>query len=536
MRPLRPLALALLLLAPRGAGAAEAVFGVEALTDFNTNVFGQPEGGDKDGSFRGGPFMLLRDRTGNLNWELGYRPSYQAFYTLSGVNSFYHFADGEISWRPSADWDFYANESFSYTPVRSTSTQTVDGTVLAQPIPDFTNQQVLQNYLTVGVRHAFTPRWFSDVSVSSSILDYESDLYSDSASYGAQGFLTYLLTPRDTIGGGLGYTAQTIQPVVLDPTTTSYYQLFGIWNHDFSPTLRLEANAGPTLVSSPDSLQEQFDGIPQYSLFRLNQAGQVTTFPIDPGSCSIQNGVVSIDTCSVYALPFVPGLLPGQVQPQALTSADLGLDSFVTLPLVGPRPDDGGTELTYFANIKLEKEWKNLVTSIRYLRNASTTSGLNQSIITDTLNFVGVWSPSPVWRATLAAYLTMRESNADQPQYFVVGEVVPGLVPCSIFVSVINQTVGCGTLPGARATGVNATVARSNRTNLTNYLVSAQLNRSITRSSYVYARFTWDRQNTRIEGENLFSSATVLNTSSVNRYIVAVGFVYEFDPIHLSWD
>lgn len=523
MRALRFVLPILLVLAPSSARAAEAVFGVEGLTSFNTNVFYQSEDGQKGGSFRGGPFVRLRDRTGQLNWALNYRPSYEAFYNVSGINSFYHFADGEVSWQPSAATEFYANDQFSYTPTRSVTELSGGGTVLAQPAPDFRNNQVLQNYFNIGIRHALTPRWFGDISLSSSILDYDTELFSDSSSLSGQGFATYMLSPRDRVGGGLGYSRQTVEPPQSESSSTNYYQLYAIWNHDFSPSFRFRANAGPTVVVAPETLAESFAGVPEFSL--TTESGD--RFPIDPASCTINNGVVDIGTCGVYRLP-------GFAQPPFLTSGQLGLDSFVTLPLVGEKPDDGGTSLTYFANVAVEKEWRNVKTALSYVRNASTTSGLSQSLITDTFRFTGDWRPSPLWNVLLSAYYIQRTSTSDQPQFFVVGQVASGIVPCSLQIG--GAVIACGTLDGVRATGVRATLRGSAETKLDNYLVTLQVNRNLTRSSYAYVRATWDRQYSRREFEDLFTESTYFATSSVNRYVVAIGFVYEFDPVHLAWD
>lgn len=523
MRALRFVLPVLLVLAPSSVRAAEAVFGVEGLTQFNTNVFYQTENGQKAGSFRGGPSLILRDRTGQLGWKMRYRPSYEAFYNVSGIDSFYHLADGEISWRPSAATELYANDIFSFTPTRSVSFESETGNVLAQTVPDFANDQVLQNTLNLGIRHAFTPRWLADVSVSSSILDYQGDIYTDSSSLNGQAFATYGLTAADRIGGGFGYSRQTIEPPIADSSTTSYYQLYTIWNHDFSPTFRFQANAGPTLVDSPSNLQESFSDIPEFSL----PVGNGTLLPINPASCEIQSGVVNIGTCNVYTLP-IGG------SPPFLTANQLGLDSLVTLPLSGSRPDSGGTSLTYFANLSVTKQWRNFSLTASYVRNASTTSGINQSVITDTYRLFGAWRPSPLWEFLLTGLFIQRTSDADQPQYFVVGQVAPGAVPCSLVV--FGSVVDCGTLPGVRATGVAATLRGSAETRYSTYLITTQINRYLSRSTYVYARFTWDRQNTRQEFEDLFTESTSLATSSYLRYVVAIGFVYEFDPIHLAWD
>ena len=122
-------ALLLAALLPGAAGAVELVLGVTGQTDYNSNVFGQSENAEADGDVQGGPILKLRDRTGQLTWEINYEPSYQAFFRLSDINDFYHVANGRLSWRPSAKTEFYGTDIFSITPVRDTTFQT------GQPTP-----------------------------------------------------------------------------------------------------------------------------------------------------------------------------------------------------------------------------------------------------------------------------------------------------------------------------------------------------------------------------------------------------------------
>ena len=244
------LALALLVAAllPGAAGAVELVLGVTGQTDYNTNVFGQSDDEERDGDVQGGPILKLRDRTGQLTWEVNYEPSYQAFFRLNDINDFYQIANGRLSWRPSARTEFYGEDSFSITPVRDSAFQTGQPTSLVQPAGVFSNTNVLQNFAEVGARYSLTTRWLGEVSFSNSLVDYESNRFPDSVSTNGQVFALYQLRPADRIGGGFGVTVQRFSSEFTDTSGSNFYQLFGIWNHDFSPTLSLRINAGPTLV------------------------------------------------------------------------------------------------------------------------------------------------------------------------------------------------------------------------------------------------------------------------------------------------
>ena len=513
---LRALALLLLVFLPAGpARAVEAVLGLEGETGYNSNVFYQSTDTTGDGSIQLGPVLGLRDRTGQLTWALRYRPSYQVFYTTRGIDSVYHVAKGEIAWKPSAAWELYANDRFSVTPSFSTTTQTNQEGLLAVSVPVLSNSPVTQNYAEAGLKHSFTPRWLGVLSLSSSIVDYQSSLNADSSATQGQIYAVYGLLPTDRIGAGLSATRQTIDQVGGGTSGSSYYQLFGIWEHDFSPTWQMDLQAGPALVEpdSPD-LQTTRANAPLYSRLVQTRGGSVLS-PMSGGTCVPFRGVLVAEACSVLSTPAGP-VNAAQTVAFDANGQPVDLAQTGTLTQVGSGPSAAGSSLTYFANLSVTKRWRwfNFVGS--YVRNATNTSGFNQSLVTDTLSLTTLWDPSPRWHLMVSGIVQRRQSSSDQ--VFLLTPVNQLAVPFAF-----NPEVGVFSFTGAQAQGLQAFTAKSGL-KVMNYGITAQLDRKLTQSSYVFGRASWDKQTTK---------RTAIPTTDLDRYIVTVGFRYEFEPIHL---
>jgi hypothetical protein len=507
--------LLLVLLPPSAARAVEAVFGADAQTSYDSNVFFVTDPVEQGGSVRFGPMLGIQDRTGALTYRLNYRPSYEVFYNLSGINSLYQLADGSVSWRPSYATELFATDSVSDTPVRSTTFATNQQTLLAQPTFLFTNDDVLQNYFNAGIRHNFTPRIQAELSASNVLVNYQNPTFADSMSTTGQGFGSYVLDRANVVGAGLGYTRQTFTRSGGSSGGTSYYQLFLIWNHEFSPTWSLKANAGPTLVSPDSTSFPSSQTFPEFSL-PVTRGNQTVLFPTDPTTCPTVSGLLAISGCrGTY---------------QALTAAQLGLDGRRSIPRLGAEPDTASSSVTYFADLSLVKRWRWFTASLGYVRNASSTSGFNQSILTDSVTATGFWDPSPLWRFTLTGVYIERSTNSGSAQTVVVGRSVPNLVPVPI-------RTQFGTLfvlnPGAQATAFVALKQTGTR-DISTYGTTAQVNRNLSAHSYVFGRFTYTRQTSTSSFSNVFSGLSTTFNSSLDRFLFTVGFHYEFDAIHLD--
>jgi len=511
--PLAAFLLALCLLSG-SAGAVEAVLGVEGQTGYNSNVFYQSTNVVSDGSLRMGPNITLRDQRGQLNWEISYRPSYEAYYTVHGINSVYQLGNGSLSWKPSAATEFYANDSFSYTPTRTSNFETNQPGLLATPGPVFANNFVTQNNGVVGLRHALAPRWLSELSISNSLANYQGSRYSNSMSTVAQAFATYVWSPTDQIGTGLGATRQTTEPPIGKTNGTNYYQLYGIWNHEFSPTWLLNINAGPTLVD-PDKRDLVTTRQNAFLFARQvpTQSGSVLS-PFDGGGCIPFNGILVAEGC-----PTLGGIGNPVDLSQTLVLDSNGqvvdLTQTGTLQQTGSSASSGGMNVTYFANVSMTKRWTWFDARVAYVRSASNNSGFAQSLITDSVTLTGDWNPSPLWELTVTGIFTRQQSDNQVTVLLTPVTGVPNLFAAG--------PQGVFFFDGAQAQGLRVFSQKSGL-EVMNYGLSTQLNRRITRRTYVYGRASYEKQTTKRD---------IVGSYNTDRYIVTIGFRYEFDPIHI---
>lgn len=504
-----------LCLAPGQAEAVEAVFGAEGQSAYNTNLFFQPTDGTADGSFRIGPTMALRDRTGQLTWEVTYRPSYEVYYTVSGINDSYQLGNGRVTWQPSAATEFYAEDSVSYTPTRTSTFETNQPGIVATPTGIFSNQYVTQNNGRAGVRHAFTERWLGELALTSGLANYQGNRYADSLVNVAQLFATYALLPTDRIGSGVGVTRQTISPPESPSSTSYFYQLYAIWDHDFSPNWSLRVNAGPTLID-PEAVQlgEDVQDTLLFSRQVPTRSGTVVS-PLTTEGCTPLGGILYAELC-----PNLGGT-SSPLDATVITAIDANGQpvNFVqtgNLRLVGDTPESGDATLTYFADVVMTRRWSWFEALARYNRTASTSSGFSQSFITDTITLSGTWNPSPLWRFTVTGVVTRRESESQN--VVLLTQVTPVAIPLAF-----SPDVGFFSFNGAQAQGLRA-ISEKSSLELMNYGVVLQLNRQITRRSYLYGRATWEHQTNKRD---------FIGTTKTTRYLFALGFRYEFDPIHL---
>lgn len=510
-----------LLLPPAAAEAAEAVLGVEGETGYNSNLFYQSSDIQTDGTVRLGPSFELRDRRGKLTWSVVYRPSYEAYFTTRGINAVYHRLNGEVSWQPSQTTEIYANEAFSDTPVRSSVLQTDEAQLLATPGPSFRNSDVIQSFFDGGVRHFFSPRWVGELGFSNGLLRYQDSIFTDSAATTGQGFLTYGWTPSDRIGTGFAATRQTFSQSGGSSGGSTYYQAFGIWNHDFSPTLSLRVNAGPTLVQ-PDrtDFETTRQGVPLFGRREATRDGTVVN-PIDASGCVPFQGVLVAEACPVIAIDAANVLAVDD------TGEPVDLSQTGNLSLLGASPKTAGSSITYFANVSLQKRWRWFEASASYVRNASNTSGFGQSLITDTVTLATIWDPSPVWRLTLTGLFTRRQSSSDsaflltpvQPVDFCVLSPDSGAA-CSNAAGTFFPAVS---FQGAQAAGLR-TFSQNAGFEIVNYAFTAQLNRQIGNNAYVFGRASFEQQTNKVKG---------FDSVDFDRYLITIGFRYEFDAFHL---
>ena len=495
--------LALGVLVPSSGRAAEATIAVEGSAQYDTNVFSTPTNLIDDVSFRPAVEVGLKaDPSSDFQWSLMYRPDYQAYVSTHGINGFDHLAQANLDYHLSGATDVYLKEQFQHVLNLIDRTQFLasDPTGLGQPSLIFGRQAVTLNDLQTGVTHNFSPRLQGVINLSNSLYYPQAKNVSDASTSGITGDLIYALSPRDRIGPSLGFTYQQLSATDVQPrTSTLYYQLMGIWIHDFSPTFQLDMRAGPAWVDpSTLNLNPQPQSVPPVPLVRL---GTGNLSPFDARTCPTKGGnLLLTNECKTLS---------------PLTDAEQNALAGAPNVTINPIPGDtGGTNggLTYFAAITLTKHWERWDASLNYTRDSGTSSSFNQSTILDTVQGGLLWHPGELWNVSLNASWSRRTSASDQPV----------LVPVVEAAGVGNPF---GIDPNAAVYSAFTTVKFSNAIDVDNYVAYIRVDRKLSRRLSTFGLFLYDQQ--KVNGG-------FVSGNDFTDYRVQFGVRYEFEPLPLA--
>ena len=495
--------LALAVLVPGSGRAAEATLAVEVGAQYDTNVFSTPTHLIDDVSFRPAVEVGLKaDPSSDFQWSLMYRPDYQAYVSTHGINGFDHLAQANLDYHISSATDVYLKEQFQRVLSLIDREQFLasNPTGLGQPSLIFGREAIDLNDLQTGVTHNFSPRLQGVLTLSNSLYYPEQKNVSDATTSGATGDLIYALTPRDRLGSSLGFTYQQLSSTDVQPrTSTRYYQLDGIWIHDFSPTLQLDMRAGPAWVD-PSNLNLTPQPLLNQTPVPLVKLGD-QVFPFDVRTCPTKNGNVLLTSQCKTLGPLTS--VQEQIDTDPLNAVDL--------PVIPGETGGSNGGLTYFAAITLAKHWERWDASLTYQRDSGASSSFNQSTILDTVQGGLHWHPTELWNLSLNASWSRRTSASDQP--LLVRVVVP------------LGANAAGIDPNAAANTAVTTVRFKNAIDVDTYVAYLRLDRRLTRRFSVFGLLLYTNQN----DNGNFSSA-----SDFTDYRAQLGVRYEFEPLPLA--
>jgi hypothetical protein len=251
MRAVCSLVAAVLLSAPLQAAAVELLLGWDARGAWDSNVFRSPSDEQDSFSLYTGPNLGLRQRRGDVRFELEYRPRYEAFVEFSDASDFEHFANARANWTLSPRTEFTASNRFS----RSLSLrEVIDDEVVVDPSEGdvfLEREPTLRNTTNVGANHWLSKRMQFGTNFSYQLFDFEEQGRADSSTYRGSTTLRRLLTHRQTGGFGVAASQQVFD---LDPErVNTVVETFGIYEIVIDPTWTASFSGGPAWVIPDDS-------------------------------------------------------------------------------------------------------------------------------------------------------------------------------------------------------------------------------------------------------------------------------------------
>ncbi|HTF35774.1 MAG TPA: hypothetical protein VK714_18975, partial [Myxococcota bacterium] len=466
----------------------------------------------------------LRETQGDLTYDFHYVPTYQAYSRFANLDDWDQLVNSTVTYQLGLSTQLQVKDLFEYTPVTTNFLQQLTspaGVPLgAQVINAVGRYNVLVNSASIDLTHKWSELWVGDVSVTSFYIDPKiQDGISSNVTSGS-GSITYALTQRDFIGAGLTLTAQQFGSNSVQNATSSYfYNLSGIWNHDFSPTWSLKMQAGPTYVQSGAVSTPSNTNVSVFPVQSVNGVPELINFAKCPKVFA--NGNSLLDLCGPATLPAVS--IPNAIVVTSPTQSQLL--STTAVPLQGVS-QGSQTSLTYFANILMTKRWETLTATLGYARSAGTSGVFNSSTEIDSVTGSLAWTASPVWTTSLTVIGT-DQSNSQNNTSALRQIIQPSSTP---YVAIVN-VLGTPVAVNATTPQVVGVLLQQQKTTINVYQVIIGLHSEykLTKRLSVFGNFFYLNQSSSQNG------GQGLNLSSLNYDATRIdlGFHYEFDSIHL---
>jgi hypothetical protein len=210
-----------------------------------------------DGSAR---LELLSDPDRRFTWRLGYSPTYERFVDLQDLDNWRHRAVAGFTYGLGRATTLGGNASFSRSIRTNLDEELGDEAPPPEPSLEETDDEIDRGSLGLSLSHSFGPRWSGSTGLSYAFTDYGRSDRSDFEAASANAGLSYAMTSRQSLGGGLSLSRQVVKQADLqtadgDVSTgaeqeTRFASLFGSWIYRLSPLWRLDMRAGPTLIDS----------------------------------------------------------------------------------------------------------------------------------------------------------------------------------------------------------------------------------------------------------------------------------------------
>jgi hypothetical protein len=494
------------------AQGQELIFGANVGGRWDSNVENVPDG-PSDFSARLGPEVRLRTTEGDLLYDIHYVPTYQLYSRFASLDDWDQLLSAIASYRISGTTSINVSNNFEYVPTTTSFLQQLaspTGVPLGGQVVNVVGREtVLVNNANVGLHHSWSERWISDVTFSNFYYDPRVQNSVSSSNTTGSGNLAYIVTPTDSIGSALSATVQQFGGNNFQNSTTSYfYNVSGIWNHDFSPTWALKMQAGPTYVSNGSVSTPSAAQITQFPTFAVPGFGALP-FLINFATCGrLPSGQSALQLCAPPSLGGLP-VTPDVTQPSRTNFT-------AVVPLTGASAGSQSS-ITYFANLSMQKRWETVTAILSYTRSAGTSGLFQTSTVVDTFSGNVVWNVSPLWTVSLTAlWADTSSSSNDTVGFFQL-------------VSPLNYQVR-GQATAFNTPQITAISAQQQKisTNIYATLLQLRVDYRVTKRLSAFA-------NVFFYNQNATQNQALVNLSNLNYDATRIdlGFHYEFDPIHL---
>ncbi len=336
--------------------AGQLDLSLENRLGYESNVFRAERDREKDGTHEIIPRLGVRDDTENLGYSFDYQPSYRTFFGTSGISGLDHIARGRTTWTISPV------DRLELTGAYVNSRQFIFGNRdLGAGVTTFDvndRERIRQSDANLAYRRALTQRL--SVRLDAFLDDFDASgtddqSQNDSLAYTGRIATQYVLDPLTEIGVTVSGRRRENRAVGLFrvSSVTDVWDVMGSVSRQITPTIGVSVQAGPSFIN-----QEQL------------ARGAYTRDPSIPGSQCNENTPLPPDPLS-QCIHF---------------------------------PKDESNDVTLFAVVSANKEWKQSEAEVSYVRSEARSGTANSS-------------------SSIADRLQLQLTHRFHDRFFVVGTV-----------------------------------------------------------------------------------------------------------------
>ena len=339
-------AIALLWSAPGWAADVRLQLGVQG--EYDSNIFNRETDIQDDFVIAAVPELTLLETEGKFTYDVGYAFPYQRSIKTDALRDFNHVARIGADYHLSDRTQFAFSDRFTYQQALSSN---FDNTPTIGD--NDRNQEILRNRVEGGVVYRFTPRLSNNATLGQEIFTTTQDDRSNNQSYSIVDGLDYMLTERQSLGGGIQSSFQHFAESDDDAESQSIFVgPFLSWSYRIDEQSQFRISAGPTYIHT-----------------------RRESFPIIP--------------------------TPVQPPPPA--------------PPVNTRiPADSDQRVAGFGSVSIDRRWSpTMASGMSYQRQQDTASGIGGSAILDAVALTHTWALGERWTLAMRGDWTQRKSATD---------------------------------------------------------------------------------------------------------------------------
>jgi hypothetical protein len=233
-----------LMFAAASTEAREVEFSVESRIGGDNNVLRTSANRVADGFWALSPRVVVREGNSRLDYDFSYRPTYETYFTTSGIDGFDHWGRGILSWRPTAaDTVGFSGD---FTSRRSLRLEDQSGPL---NLVASDRERIQRSEAQLSYNHALGVDLSVQASATFNDVDYSKSTSVDSRAYSGRLGTQYVLDPVTVVGLAGTFRQRESRGVGFQFTTeTDIWDVSASFRRALTPTLSLSAQAGPSFI------------------------------------------------------------------------------------------------------------------------------------------------------------------------------------------------------------------------------------------------------------------------------------------------